>query len=419
MRFLEIAWQAQLHREVYIAMLNSALRAWGSKRRFAERVGISPQYLSYLCDPYNIRTPSVQLAQKIADILPISLEQRKSLLEHMLSANERRLQLNTFPRSGIHDCTVESYLVELRRMHQMATFSGNAPLTKIQYGVIREISITLIKNLDPIANPLAFVELCLLLSEVQCVLDRPDSALYYAKIARSVMESADPSDFWRDRERFESFQINAILAEAVAYHNLKLFDNAYDCCLQAEATEAMKHQPKFWKPHLYRDKINALIGKPRFTLGEAEGLANRVRDICTQRAGEFDPLLELLINRSLGQAYIQYGNLKKAHRLLQTLIDQMETTPHVGALHKVLLLRTFASLLWKQNALSDWKSFIKSARDIATEAGLHHQIHEIEQEYGPETISALSEESQGTGYLASTNISLFTTEAHSPGSSGS
>ncbi len=64
------AWEAQLHKEAYSAAINSVLRTPGTKHRFAARVGITPQYLSYLLDPNDPRAPGPEVPQNIANTLP-------------------------------------------------------------------------------------------------------------------------------------------------------------------------------------------------------------------------------------------------------------------------------------------------------------------------------------------------------------
>ena len=79
-------WEAQLHKEAYSAAVKSALRTPGAKQDFAERVGISTQYLSYLLNPDDPRTPGPEVARKIADALPLDPEQRADVFEHLLLA---------------------------------------------------------------------------------------------------------------------------------------------------------------------------------------------------------------------------------------------------------------------------------------------------------------------------------------------
>jgi hypothetical protein len=67
MLILTLALEAEIHREVYTAILHSALKTPGSKRSLATALGISPQYLSYICDPTNTyaRDPSPKLIEKL------------------------------------------------------------------------------------------------------------------------------------------------------------------------------------------------------------------------------------------------------------------------------------------------------------------------------------------------------------------
>lgn len=88
----DLSLEEQVHREVYIAILNSALREVGSMARLAELLGISPTYLSYLLhlDPrtsYSSRRPSLRIAEAIAHALPLAPDVRDALLEHMVQAH--------------------------------------------------------------------------------------------------------------------------------------------------------------------------------------------------------------------------------------------------------------------------------------------------------------------------------------------
>lgn len=75
-----LIWEAELHREIYAAILTSALARRGAKEHLARLVGITPQHLSYILvtdrDPENLRairrTPSEALCRRIAAALPLS-----------------------------------------------------------------------------------------------------------------------------------------------------------------------------------------------------------------------------------------------------------------------------------------------------------------------------------------------------------
>jgi tetratricopeptide (TPR) repeat protein len=339
-------------------------------------------------DPDNLRelkrTPSPKVAKRIVYALPLSEEQRQSLLEHMVLASERRLRAYNAIRSELPDRPIDDFLSELRQAHQQASFAHDFSLSRAKYRVVREGSGAVLKQLNLDRHPLAFVELCFLRHDAQCVLNRPDDALWYAKLARSVLETLDPSEYRRHREKIDDLVVNAIRAEAVAYHNLKLFREAYRCCEEAEASPAIKRHLDFWKPHLYRDKINALVGIPRFAITEAEGLAEQVQTVCEKDIyrEEENNLLLFLIRESLARSYIQHGNFRKAERILQSELERMDRLSYLGPLHRTLLLRTYARLCWKQGDHYGWQHLIHLALVISFEAGLDHQVSEIQTEYG-------------------------------------
>lgn len=94
---VELSLEEQTHREVYIAILNSALREVGSKARLAQRLGISRAYLSYLLHPDprtsdSFRRPSPRIADAIARALPVEPEVRDALREHMYQAHTGRIR---------------------------------------------------------------------------------------------------------------------------------------------------------------------------------------------------------------------------------------------------------------------------------------------------------------------------------------
>ena len=170
---------------------------------------------------------------------------------------------------------------------------------------------------------------------------------------------------------------------STAYHNLGLSRQAYDCCAAIEAlSEFAQHAPR-QIPHLYRDKLNALMDLNRFSIREAEFLAAQVEDVCEARVyrDEEIDLLVLLIRRSLARAYIRYGNLRKADRLLRDELDRLDKLSYIGPLHKVMVLRTSVELSWKHQDRDKWSDFVQQALRIARQAGLYHQIQEIQRSY--------------------------------------
>src|SRR5450755_529297 len=343
---------AQLHREVYIALLNSALQEPGSKHNLAAQVAVTPQYLSYLlnsgaADSYSFRVPNAKIAEKIANALSLEREQREDLLRHMYLARDAASHITQTFRSELLTHPIEYFLKELRDADQEANFATDPHIYKKKYLAIRDTCKMLLNFSLLYTFPLDTVEVCMLLHEAQCILNQTGDALYHAKFARAIMEGLSRNDY-RKKERFDTYQIQVLRAEARACSDLRLYREAYEKCLQAEASDVMRYQSEACIPQLYRDKLQALCRKPRFALSEAEGLVARVRAICDSSSNDLAPRWLFMANQYLARAYLHHHNLKKVKKLLAVLFEEIQTLPHVSPLHQTLLLKTYAKLRWEE-----------------------------------------------------------------------
>jgi hypothetical protein len=102
-------------------------------------------------------------------------------------------------------------------------------------------------------------------------------------------------------------------------------------------------------------------------------------------------LWAFMLDRSLAQAYLRYGNLKKARRLLEQLQTGVGRLPVAGALHRVIFLKSYAEVCWREGDQDDWIDVMRSAIHLATTAGLRHQVEEIRTHYGPAGLPLLDE----------------------------
>lgn len=391
----DLSLDEQVHREVYIAILNSALRAVGSKARLAARLDISPAYLSYLLHPDpgtsdSSRRPSLRIAEAIARALPLEPDVRDALLEHMHLVHVGRIQQRHMLAETLTEQGVTTQLAALRALHSEATFADPTYGRRAQYRAVLAASRDLLCALTISRHPLAAVELCLLVHDAQCVLNRPDDALFHAKRARAVLDLFGPDVRPSQREQAEAFVVQVFRAESVAYHNLRLGRAAYQASLKAEHADGDHNAPGGQLPHILGDRIAALTDQPRFTLSEVEGLADRAVALCERRAQGLDALWAILIRRSQAQAYITYGNLKRAGYLLTSLRDQLATIPDFGPLHRVMFLKTDA-LYWRERGdLAACEQLVREALIIGEAAGLDHQLMQLRQQFRlPESAGAV------------------------------
>lgn len=389
MSFLSAVEKADLHRQTYIAVLDS-LVDWGSRADFAEKVGITSRFFRYLRDPYDNRYPSPETAVAIANALPLPSTQKKALLEHMILARESQVEANEVIQSQLPDRPIEDHLDELRRLSQEASFASDPEESRKKHRIVHKASDYLLKSADLRPYPLATIELCLLATEAESVLNRQVEALSHARRARSIAERVNLRELsLQQRSRFIDLKINALRLEAVSYSNLDSFKKAiavHERTEQLLTTREFEHRSDFWKPHLYRDKINAIKGEPRFAISTAEGLVHQVNDAL--ETGVYAPkeseLLSFLIHSSLVRTYLKHGSsrsVKKAKHILNTNLDPTQELEYIGPLHITLLLKTWARYYRDQGDRRGWQHFIGSALETALAAGLQHQVDEIRAEY--------------------------------------
>lgn len=381
MALLTMAQEAEIHRAAYRALLQGVLHQPGRKQQVARQAGISVQYLSYVL--HDARVLGVATAERIAAAVPLEAAERQQLLTHVQQASECRLRcFQALTTPDLRE-TLPMHLVSLRQMHDAASFARDASRSYAQLRGLYAVGRRLLPPALRTQTPLDVVELCLLLHDTASMIHQQVDALYYAQIARHVLTAQNRWEgSLEERARWDQLEINAIRAEAVAYHNLARDRDAVICCAEAETTRAMRHQPADWIPHVYRDKINALCGQPRFAIREAEAYADTVRAWCDRRSDPAAPLQVLMIERSLAQAYLRYGNVRKARRLLQDPSDRLAQMPVVGPLHQTLVLSTTAQACWHAGDRTEWAAYITATLQVATAAGLTHQLRKLQQTYG-------------------------------------
>lgn len=381
MHYLELAHEAQLHREAYIAVLDGLLQTTAAKRHFAQSVGITPQYLSYLLNPFD-RTPSPGLARKMVDALPLEVTEHANLLEHLLLSSERRLKAQIALQQEFTQVDVATHIALIHEAHTTANFATDPEQAKAQQQVVRTAGNLLLQRMRAAVYPLDYAQLCLWLHSVESASNLHANAIYHAKKARSRLSTLVRVDFRpEDRERFDDLSFNALRSEAVAYHNLNENRSAYSLCCAGEALPEVQHRPQAWLPHLYRDKINAYSQLPRFSIRAVEGWVRQGKQLCEQVTHDEAPLWAFMLDRSLAQAYLRYGNVKKATSLLHRLAAEVDHLPVVGILHRVSFLKTYAEALWNVGDRQTWEAVTASTIHLADSAGLAHQALELKRRY--------------------------------------
>lgn len=380
---------AEIYRETYVAILKSWV-PHGKRDEFARKCGITREYYSCLCvlgtpserrKLKHKRLPSPEVARRIAKNLPAPEKVRRSLLENMELAHLNVAEIHHTPGRIRDPKLLKERLDELSKVHRQATFGRDLTEVNRSYQVVRDASFQLLPQISVENNPDSFAQACLYYHDAQCVLNRPEEALRYAKIAQLVLESSDQIEFGYSIEQRNDLEMNTIRGEAVAYHNLKEDRLVPDILLnRACRTSAYRNSVSFWKPIVMRDLINSLVEIPRFSIREVNQIAAEIEKICEKKEDEFTLLL---VREAWLRSLVRRDKFVTARLMFD---EEMRRLPHlrtVGALHKALLLKSGADLSWKLNDLDAWRSRIFDAVSLMREAGLWHQLNLIRQEYGP------------------------------------
>lgn len=386
MHVLSVKQEARLHREVYVATLRSALKAWGRHRDFAVRIGRTREYLEYLLREDGIRVPGPETVKRIADCLPLPAQQREELQQHMLQSAERRVRARRAAHHVVAAISTTETLERMRAAHWAATYADEPEEVRAQYRLLYDLAKALVQQEGMRRLPLVLIETCLLLHDVESVLDRPGDALYHARLAGSVVRGLDPGNYRQSRDRFDHLALNVPYAEAVTLTTLGLQRQATDRLQYAQVNAGLRATAAtFWLPHLYRHRLATLAGQARFSLYQAEEWAKLARTACERRDDPLDPQVSLLIDVSLARIYLRYGSrlaLRKASRLLRPGVETLPQAPYLGPVHRLSVLTTFARICWREQRSDEWAHYTREALALATAAGLQHQVRKIWDEYG-------------------------------------
>ncbi len=393
--YLDDEQEAQLHKEIYAALVRSAIRTRITEAELARQLRVSTVYITNILDPFDRRLPGPELAEQIVQAIRAEPEIRETILYHMALASERRLRAHDGLRKEITERSASELLKYLRHMANAGEHQAKA-----RYYAVREASSALIRFSDPRLDTLTVVELYSLLQHYESILNRHADGLFHAKAARYIMLGLDRADYHRDAAKFDRLFVNTIRIEAVSYHNLGLFREDLQCCREAGDQPEVKRQIEYWIPRLNLDEMNALIGIPRFTIQDIAALADQGKKFLKER----DPTVSLLLDRAVADAYLRHGTPRKAIPRLPARPNDLDRIPGVGALDRTIILKTGARLQYSLGDRDAGEAFLRAALKIDLDSGFEHQTCEILSEFGAAAEHILAE--HGSGELASEQLKV-------------
>lgn len=393
MDLLTAAEKAEIHREIYVAIIQGATRERGAQKALAERAGITPEYLSYLLaldrDPTKEsvmrRRASLEVARRIADALPAPEAKRQEAFEHMAEARGQAQRMHRVLARDIGD--LEQMVWEVRVLSHQATHTPDAALARRSYRAAVQSGSLLAQHMSVRGWPIDYVELCLCLHDALCVLDGPAAALQYARFGHIVLDWVDPARYRGNEDRVREMGINVVRAVGVAYNNLGVPGEAARHFKAAQQLSTLSSRPVDWLGHVCRDRLSALAKLPRLRLSEAEGLAYQALE---KMGGQNQDLVPLLLRAKLGECYLAFDSPRDyAGPFLDALIEDTERSTALGPLHKAIIYRTYARLCRKRGDSVGLAGWVERALGVAEEAGLVHQVRGIREDF-PAEVAVIS-----------------------------
>lgn len=132
---------AELHREIYIALIRGLLRH-GQHVQLARRANITPVHLSLILAQgsddrlgWDRRWPSHKTARRIANALPAPAYLRQQAYEHMAQALEHRAHLQRAIVERLDD-DVTAMTWDVRHASHRATHSADPTVARREYRVL-------------------------------------------------------------------------------------------------------------------------------------------------------------------------------------------------------------------------------------------------------------------------------------------
>ena len=393
---IEQGWDQ--HRALARDLFDAGLKRNGlTKVEVAKRLGLKSKqqigaYLSEGADGRGVNDPA--RLEALLDLSAGTQRQRRELRKHFWLAHPDRWRASRhLSRQAKID--PQPYMPHLLRLAGVAMYAPNWTKSKAAYLEIATAS-PLLRRIDSSLYPAELVELTLVMDLAKTtVSNRTEANLEDLRRAFHVVEEADPEQFG-GRENHLNAQLKLLHALETTYRGLNLPNEAFDLHkVFQELAEAHGRDPYLkpilmgQEPFLWRSTINALAqmekNAQRFQNHSRRSIEFYARAVDLLDTNNDQGILwRALLKDSLARVHVKIGSKKslgRAERWLEQAHEEISEARLAGALHRTVLLRSMARCLRAQGA-PGWREVLEDAIYINTEAGLTHQLEEIDLEFG-------------------------------------
>jgi len=338
-----------LHTEVYRNIIRGFCMLENiTQKNLATRIGISEEHLSYVLHGRRNAGPRFQWG--IEDSKRLLEEFKDSVLSNIwAAAHYQKMAELEFLYQSRHQ-SLSEVLAKINTEYTTVTWRKvSEQEARTIYNRIWTRCSRLTSDLARIQeDPLTFARLCTMQADVGHILGKPYASLKPALLAEAIMDSLDRSDFPHQKEEFDHIKVNAVRVPGILYQALHLHSRAYGQFEKVQLNQFVRQRPDIWRPHMARDKLDALSGVSRFGIRDAEQLAGK------GKKAWYNEVLYLLVELSLARCYTNYGSersLKKSKQMLRRTMDDLgyQGVNSLTPLHKAMFYTACADLERKIN----------------------------------------------------------------------
>jgi hypothetical protein len=354
---------------------------------------VSREYLARILSdtPYgygNGRLEPLQpaLAARLADALGLDANERDQLLEHATLSHISRAKTDTAMQEALRHHELDVLVSELCTLHAAANHASNPAIASDLYTSAYTMARQLMASLPRRDYPLEFAQVCLVLNDLEAVLNRNSDGTYHARLATdwtagngakaSQLLGKDADELWG----------NARVAEAVSLHNLGLDGKA--CAILSLPVFTKRSNP--WAGEAALHLLKYIAFAQRTSLRQVEKLADHYQETVVLLGSRTDPATtRLAFSEAKLRAYLACATTKASVKKAEAELEQClaETAPNAseerrvlqyisqtGALRAVIFLNTYGQLLQARGDAHQAEKMRAQAESRAKRAGLAHQL---------------------------------------------